>query len=89
MKKNYIILIGIVVGIIISFLAFIYSRNLNQKQNIEYKVQIKDAENPTLGYENAQNTIVEYFDFTCPHCANFHLQKLPKLYPKWKSKIYF
>jgi len=83
MKKNYIILIGIFVGIIISFLAFIYSRNLNKKQKIEYKVQIKDTENPTLGYENAQNTIIEYFDFTCPHCANFHLQKLPKLYNEY------
>ncbi len=96
MKRNFIILLGFFVGILISFIAFFYSTNKSYKLPKEYKVFIKDAIDPTLGKENAQNVIIEYFDFTCPHCAHFHLEKLPKLYKdyietgkiKYISKIF-
>jgi len=80
MKKTYIIIIGIIAGIILSLFAFFYSRKLNSSSNINYELSINNSIDPTLGYENAPNVIIEYFDFTCPHCAHFHLEKLPKLY---------
>ncbi len=91
MKKQIVILLGIVVGIIISLITFFYSRNLNSSKVIEYKLVLKDVPSPTLGFESAKNTIIEYTDFTCPHCANFHLEKLPKLYKDYieKGKVKF
>lgn len=32
-----------------------------------------------LGAEDAPVTMIEYSSFTCPHCAAFHLETLPKL----------
>jgi protein-disulfide isomerase len=32
-----------------------------------------------LGNSEAPVTIVEYSSFTCPHCADFHLQTLPRI----------
>lgn len=33
----------------------------------------------TVGSEDAPVTIIEYGSFTCPHCATFHLDVLPRL----------
>jgi protein-disulfide isomerase len=32
-----------------------------------------------LGVEDAPVTIIEYASLTCPHCANFHVNTLPRL----------
>ncbi len=32
----------------------------------------------SLGKEDAPVTIVEYASFTCPHCASFHVNTLPR-----------
>lgn len=82
MQKNKVILLGIVVGIIVSIVAFL-SVNMKKSDYKEYEIIIKNATSPTLGYENSKDSIVEYFDFTCPHCANFHLENLPKLYDEY------
>jgi protein-disulfide isomerase len=37
----------------------------------------------SLGDPNAPVTIVEYASFTCPHCATFHNETLPKLKQKY------
>ena len=36
-----------------------------------------------LGKADAPVTIVEYASFTCPHCASFHTETLPKLKEKY------
>ena len=33
----------------------------------------------TIGAENAPITVIEYFSMTCPHCAAFHVQTLPRV----------
>ena len=33
----------------------------------------------TIGADNAPITIIEYASLTCPHCAHFHTETLPKL----------
>ena len=46
-----------------------------------------------LGNENAPVTIIDYSSFTCPTCAHFHNEVLPKLEKKYietgKAKLIF
>src|SRR5438552_9942528 len=46
-----------------------------------------------LGKADAPITIIEYASLTCPHCAHFDVDVLPKLKEKWidtgKAKLVF
>ena len=43
-------------------------------------VDLEAAKAPrVIGDPDAKVTIVEYFSMTCPHCARFHTEVLPKL----------
>ena len=46
-----------------------------------------------LGHPEAQITIIEYASLTCPHCAKFHAEVLPKLKKDWidtgKAKLVY
>lgn len=43
-------------------------------------VNLEAAKAPrVIGDPDAKVTIVEYFSMTCPHCARFHTEVLPKL----------
>lgn len=46
-----------------------------------------------LGDVDAPVTIIEYASLTCPHCANFHAQTLPRLKKDWietgKAKLIY
>ena len=48
---------------------------------------------PILGKTDAPLTIIEYASLTCPHCARFDAQTLPKLRQDWidpgKAKLVF
>jgi protein-disulfide isomerase len=48
---------------------------------------------PVLGKADAPLTIIEYASLTCPHCARFATQTLPKLKQEWidtgKAKLVF
>ncbi len=41
------------------------------------------AEDNVLGSADAPVTIIEYASLTCPHCAKFHTDTLPKLKSDW------
>ena len=41
------------------------------------------AEDKILGSPDAPVTIIEYASLTCPHCAAFHKETLPKLKSDW------
>ena len=41
------------------------------------------AEDKILGSADAPVTIIEYASLTCPHCASFHRETLPKLKSDW------
>jgi protein-disulfide isomerase len=41
------------------------------------------AEDKILGAADAPVTIIEYASLTCPHCASFHRETLPKLKSDW------
>jgi protein-disulfide isomerase len=50
-------------------------------------------EDHVLGKRDAPITIVEYASLTCPHCATFHNETLPKLKADWietgKAKLVY
>ena len=54
--------------------------------------QVGDDEH-VLGDPDAPITIIEYSSLTCPHCASFHQDTLPKLKQEWiepgKAKLVF
>jgi protein-disulfide isomerase len=41
------------------------------------------AEDYVLGPEEARVTIIEYASLTCPHCAHFHGETLPRVKAEW------
>jgi protein-disulfide isomerase len=43
------------------------------------EIDISTVREMVLGAEDAPVTIVEYASFTCPHCADFHEDVLPRL----------
>jgi len=43
------------------------------------KIDTSSVVEMTMGDKNAPITVVEYFSFTCPHCADFHNDVLPDL----------
>ena len=51
------------------------------------------AEDKVLGSADAPVTIIEYASLTCPHCAKFHANTLPKLKADWidsgKAKLVY
>jgi protein-disulfide isomerase len=51
------------------------------------------GEDHILGNQNAPVTIVEYASLTCPHCAAFHRETLPRIKQEWidpgKAKLIF
>lgn len=46
-----------------------------------------------MGKADAPITIIEYSSLTCPHCAKFHIETLPKVKSEWidtgKAKLIF
>src|ERR671933_189300 len=47
------------------------------------QVLTMDKDDRILGNPEAPITIVEYASMTCPHCAHFEKEVLPKLKKKW------
>lgn len=51
------------------------------------------ADDHILGKPDAPVTIIEYASLTCPHCAHFHKETLPKIKEEWidtgKAKLVF
>ncbi len=51
------------------------------------------AQDKILGSPEAPVTIIEYASLTCPHCARFHTETLPKLKTDWidtgKARLVF
>ena len=54
-----------------SFFSFSYAESNNQVNNKTESMFLGDKEAPVI--------IIEYSSFTCPHCATFHTEVLPKL----------
>ena len=54
-----------------SFFSFSYAESNNQVKNKTESMFLGDKEAPVI--------IIEYSSFTCPHCATFHIEVLPKL----------
>ncbi len=85
MNRRSAILLGIVVGVVVSLLAYVFSQRyvLSKGIRIDSKLVQKDAEDPTIGLKSAKVKIVEFSDFTCPHCARFALEAFPRIYEEY------
>jgi protein-disulfide isomerase len=56
---------------------------LAEAENLPMEVTAKDR---VLGRPDAPITIIEYASLTCPHCASFHRNTLPKLKSEYIDK---
>lgn len=56
-----------------------------QNENVDINELMKPGELPEkiLGKADAPHTIIEYSSLTCPHCASFHKNVLPKVKEKY------
>ena len=72
--------------IIFAIFAFIYNKNTDKVDQESDSEVIMPLSGMTLGNPNAPVKIVEYASFTCPHCATFHLDVLPKIKKKYLDK---
>ena len=72
--------------IIFAIFAFIYNKNTDKVDQESDSEVIMPLSGMTLGNPNAPVKIVEYSSFTCPHCATFHLDVLPKIKKKYLDK---
>lgn len=50
---------------------------------------VAGANQPAMGPANASVTMVEFGDFECPYCAQFHAQTLPLILQEYGTRIRF
>ena len=55
------------------------------REIIRYDVSIDD--DPILGPEDAPITIVEFSDYECPYCRNWHQEVLPQLIEEYPDQV--
>tara|TARA_X000001036_G_scaffold413703_1_gene428230 strand:+ start:994 stop:1623 length:630 start_codon:yes stop_codon:yes gene_type:complete len=72
----------------IFFLIFILSTSIGTSSSAEQNdsPQLNVGSPMILGDTDAPVTIVEYASFTCPHCATFHLEVLPRIKKNYLDK---
>jgi len=57
----------------------------SEKQVKRYSVPIDD--DPILGSEDARITIIEFSDYECPFCKQWHLEVWPKIQEKYGDQV--
>ena len=77
MKNTYFILIPIIVGVILGvYLTNNFALNSINEQSLLTKSQLIKNDSPTIGFTNAQVSIVEFGDYQCTFCYKFHQNTL-------------
>ena len=77
MKNTYFILIPIIVGVILGvYLTNNFALNSINEQSLLTKSQLIKNDSPTIGFTNAQISIVEFGDYQCTFCYKFHQNTL-------------
>ncbi len=64
------------------------SVDISKKPEVQ-RTEVGQDDDPYLGGENAKVTIIEFSDFSCPFCAKFETQILPKILDKYGDNIKF
>ena len=80
-NRKFLIIVGLIIGLVVAFLA--YKTAVSPSSGglkVDPSLVVSGEPDPTIGVPNAPIVIEEYSDFTCPHCAHFSLDVLPKLY---------
>ncbi|MDG0820705.1 DsbA family protein [Staphylococcus equorum] len=81
-NKGTLIFISAIVIIIIIFGTMLVINKHGESNEIK-KAQKQVSHAPVLGNKDADNTIVLYADFSCPHCRDFDLNMLDKIKNKY------
>ncbi|WP_336770334.1 DsbA family protein [Bacillus bombysepticus] len=89
MKKNFkdnlwtFIFIG-VFGVLVTLAVYGAMTQKHDKTEVSQfptttKKEFKEDEQPTVGDKDAKHTITVYFDYLCPHCAEWEKNEFPKI----------
>ncbi len=80
-NRNLLIILGLIIGLVVAFLAYKTAFSPSSGGlKVDPSLVVSGEPDPTIGVPDAPIVIEEYSDFTCPHCAHFSLDVLPKLY---------
>jgi len=53
------------------------------------RTEVSEDDDPYIGGENAEVTLIAFSDFACPYCAKFETEILPKILEKYGDKVKF
>lgn len=68
---------------------YLILRLISMNKSFVERVKVSADDDPWRGKEDAEVVVVEFSDYSCPYCAKFELQILPKLLEKYKDKVKF
>jgi protein-disulfide isomerase len=69
-------------GVLLGALAALFPARAPRAQGAD-KYLAALADDHVMGKPDAPNIIIDYFSFTCPHCANFNAAVLPAIRAQW------
>ncbi|RLI78557.1 DsbA family protein [Archaeoglobales archaeon] len=68
---------------------YLILRLINMNESLVERVSVSADDDPWRGKGDAKVVVVEFSDYSCPYCAKFELEILPKLLEKYQDKVKF
>ncbi|RLI73098.1 DsbA family protein [Archaeoglobales archaeon] len=62
---------------------------VNMNESLVERVDVSVDDDPWRGKDDAKIVVVEFSDYSCPYCAKFELEILPKLLEEYEGRVKF
>jgi len=87
--STYIILLPVVFALGLGSGYLIWERNTDSSETGGFRFEVSTDDDPALGPEDAPITIVEFSDYQCPYCKQWHDQVFERLLTNYPGQIRF